>query len=743
MSSDARLHGLLDDLGAVYPGAEISRGIDRGANPARAFRILTSAKHPRLAIPIDVPAVVQSALRRDTANDSSRDARMRAVVATLAASRIAPLAFRSTISVSSIEPGAVESVLASATGADVRIVLHGGAQRANAKPVLAVYRTDGTEVGFCKVGVTALATALVQHETMTLRAIESRRLPGIVVPSVVYDGPWHAGSLLLMSAVRGSRGDHAGVPIDAMRALTTVNGVYHSPLHESVWFASLRERLSDTSDQHRDALTRLSDALLVRDGDRLVPFGAWHGDWGPWNMAWDGSRAVVWDWERFAPDVPAGMDAAHFVAHSRLRQIGDLPLATQALTGDAEPAVARVLASLSSAHAAGELARIVVDCYLLEIACRFAVDAHTSGIAPVDRLATWYQQVSAARLKIQTEAASLVSADRRTDSASTSTPPDSADVRLRKDAVSTSGTKTPEAGAGSQLGPLHQLRAGSSDAAKDRARLVVATAGRATWRARMLPRFLISGVQRAGTTSLFRTLARHPDVVPPLMHKGIHYFDTAEHYDRGIAWYQGHFPIAALASKRAQSGRAVTGEASPYYVFHPLAGERIARDLPAARLIVLLRDPVERAYSAHKQESGRGFESETFVRALELEDARLEGEEQRIREDPTYQSFHHQHHAYRRRGHYAEQLRSLFDTVGRDRVIVIETDELFAGDAHVWADLLEHVGLPYWNPGLLPRDNARPSAALDTGVRAELQAYFAPHDEALVELLGREPTWRR
>ena len=69
----------------------------------------------------------------------------------------------------------------------------------------------------------------------------------------------------------------------------------------------------------------------------------------------------------------------------------------------------------------------------------------------------------------------------------------------------------------------------------------------------------------------------------------------------------------------------ITGESSPYYLFHPLAAERIARDLPDVRLVVLLRDPVERAYSAYTHERARGFETETFARALELEPERLAG----------------------------------------------------------------------------------------------------------------------
>jgi hypothetical protein len=279
--------------------------------------------------------------------------------------------------------------------------------------------------------------------------------------------------------------------------------------------------------------------------------------------------------------------------------------------------------------------------------------------------------------------------------------------------------------------------------AKQSVRRIAATVGHATSELRMEPDFLIVGGQRCGTTSLFRYLAAHPAVVPPLFQKGIHFFDL--HYGRGLRWYRGQFPVRSIADRRVapEAPRAVTGEASPYYVFHPLAAERIARDLPAVKLIVLLRDPVDRAFSAHKQESGRGFETEPFDRALDLEESRLEGEVERIQADPTYVSFSHQHHAYLARGRYAEQLERLFDLFGRERVLVLESAVLAATPEPVWERVLDFLGLPSWSPPAFARHNVRPSAPLPDRLQSRLEAYFAPHDAKLATLLGEVPTWRR
>ena len=121
--------------------------------------------------------------------------------------------------------------------------------------------------------------------------------------------------------------------------------------------------------------------------------------------------------------------------------------------------------------------------------------------------------------------------------------------------------------------------------------------GRLTAPARMTPSFLICGGQRCGTTSLYRALAAHPVVLKAVLHKGVHYFDTS--YQRGPEWYRGHFPLLRSAERiwERYGVRAQTFESSPYYMYHPQAAARIAADLHRAKLVVLVRDPVERAYS--------------------------------------------------------------------------------------------------------------------------------------------------
>ncbi len=297
----------------------------------------------------------------------------------------------------------------------------------------------------------------------------------------------------------------------------------------------------------------------------------------------------------------------------------------------------------------------------------------------------------------------------------------------------------------STAAPLARLRIGPQSvppAAWRAGRSVSRSAGRLTHRARMLPGFLIVGAQRCGTTSMYHTLSQHPAVLSAVLHKGVHYFDTG--YDHGLAWYRGHFPLRARGAlaRRATGDVPLTFESSPYYMFHPLAAERISRDLPEVKLVVLVRDPVERAYSAHAHELARGYETEPFERALELEDQRLPGEAERIVSQPGYLSHSHQHQAYLTRGHYADQLERLEKLFGRDRVHVMDSGRFFTDPEPVYDGVLDFLGLRRHGYPVFERHNARPRSPMPETLRARLGEHFLPHDERLASWLGRSPSWR-
>ena len=237
-----------------------------------------------------------------------------------------------------------------------------------------------------------------------------------------------------------------------------------------------------------------------------------------------------------------------------------------------------------------------------------------------------------------------------------------------------------------------------SPAVKRSVQAVTVGWGRLTSRARMTPGFLIVGGQRCGTTSMYRTLAPHPNVLKAVKHKGIHYFDTD--YRRGPEWYRAHFPLRRTA------------------------------------------DAVERAYSAHAHELARGYEDQDFETALALEDVRLAGEAEKLVADPAYRSHSHQHHGYLQRGRYIEHLERLQSVFGRERMHVVDSHRFFTDPERVYDAVLDFLGLPHTGYPVFERHNARPRTPMDPALRERLEAHFEPYDERLAAWLGHPVSWR-
>jgi hypothetical protein len=282
---------------------------------------------------------------------------------------------------------------------------------------------------------------------------------------------------------------------------------------------------------------------------------------------------------------------------------------------------------------------------------------------------------------------------------------------------------------------------GATKLARRAARWSAQAYARPTAGLRLLPDYLIIGAQRAGTTSLHRYLVQHPGVGTMLRTKGVHFFDTG--YGRGMAWYASRFPTKLYAWYVARRHRVElrTGEASPYYLFHPHVPHRVAEHLPRVKLIALLRDPVQRAYSHYQHEVARGFETLSFEQAIEAEPARLAGETDRMLAEPLYNSFAHQHHSYLARGRYQEQLavwRSLF---GDRQLLVLSSERFFAEPERTLRQVLDFLDLPALTPDAYERHNAHAYRQMGAEIRGRLIEHYREPNRRLYESLGEDFGW--
>ncbi|WP_416896474.1 MAG: sulfotransferase domain-containing protein [Minwuia sp.] len=210
---------------------------------------------------------------------------------------------------------------------------------------------------------------------------------------------------------------------------------------------------------------------------------------------------------------------------------------------------------------------------------------------------------------------------------------------------------------------------------------------------RVLPDFVIVGAQKAGTTSLFHYLQQHPRIATPSS-KEVHYFDY--NYHRGESWYRAHFQRAdEKARQEEELGALVLNfEASPYYMYHPLAIERMKADLPEVKAVAMLRDPVARTYSHYWHEHNKDQDDLSLADAIEREPRRLAGEAEKIRETAGYHSYAHQHFSYVDRSRYGAQVQRLFEVLGRENVCLVKSEAFFTDPAAETERVFEFLGLP-------------------------------------------------
>ena len=251
------------------------------------------------------------------------------------------------------------------------------------------------------------------------------------------------------------------------------------------------------------------------------------------------------------------------------------------------------------------------------------------------------------------------------------------------------------------------------------------------------PSFLIVGAQKSGSTFLYRNLVAQPGVLPAYK-KEIHYFDL--HHDEGPGWYRAHFPLNLRSLfpllRNLGEGGAITGESSPYYLFHPGIPGRVRALLPEVRLIAVLRHPVERAYSHYQHEFRRGVETAPPAEAFAAEGERLAGEDVKLLADPGYVSRSHRKFSYLARGRYAEQLLRWLEVFPPRQLLVLKSEEMYADPGAALARAMAFLGRP-GSPVRVPHSNKpKDYQALEPDIRHYLSGVFAPHNEALYRLLA-------
>jgi hypothetical protein len=257
----------------------------------------------------------------------------------------------------------------------------------------------------------------------------------------------------------------------------------------------------------------------------------------------------------------------------------------------------------------------------------------------------------------------------------------------------------------------------------------------------VLPDFLIIGSQKCGTTSLYQYLSYHPCIYPASK-KEVGYFDR--YYSGDRSWYRSHFPSSLYKYYRHTLCKRpfLTGEASTGYIVIPQALRRIAHLLPYIKLILLLRNPVDRAYSHYHHTRRAGLEPYSFEEALHQETARIGHDWQHMLAEGVY-SLEVDYYAYRRIGIYIHQVQVLLSLFPREQVLILATEHLARCPEAVCTQVVRFLELPPWPCRHFERHNSGSYAPMAEATRARLVEYYQPYNQALYEYVGMEFAWDR
>ena len=246
------------------------------------------------------------------------------------------------------------------------------------------------------------------------------------------------------------------------------------------------------------------------------------------------------------------------------------------------------------------------------------------------------------------------------------------------------------------------------------------------------PHFIILGAMKSGTSALFHYLGQHPEIRTPDVRE-LHYFD--QFHRRGWDWYQAQFPDLEPGQR--------TGEASPYYLFHPLAARRAAAELPRhTRFIVLLRDPISRALSHYHHMVQTGWERLPFDHAIDLERLRLQGEEEKLVTDERYDSHNHRKFSYLHRGLYLGQLQRWLSYFPAERFHIDTYEQFYANPHQGLRRVTDFLEVAPWLPEQFPAvNNGGAYGEMPPHAERILRQFFAPHNAELARFLGTDLPW--
>lgn len=363
----------------------------------RTYAILPTAADPKIVVPARPSRTAAVALGNYNTAAPRRQRRMlNALAALLRAGLGGIYPYRMHVEThAATDPDDIERLLSKICGTSVRVSLFVSPPRAVRKPVLQVLDERGEVVGYTKLGVDPFTRSLLGAEAAAVERLGRSELLSIGLPTILYHGEWRGTGVLLQTAIPRGAPAHSARP-EVRRAAVELTracrGATCALEASSYWHELVRRVRALDPGPAAGRIERSVGMLAAHAGDVLVEFGCSHGDWAPWNMTVTGGRVHVWDWEKFADNVPAGFDTIHFFVQEAVVSAGvDIVDAFARATAGTD----RLLADFALRPANADLS---VWLYAIELAVRYLEDAEGErGRTRMSRLGDWLDPVLTAQ----------------------------------------------------------------------------------------------------------------------------------------------------------------------------------------------------------------------------------------------------------------------------------------------------------------------------------------------------------
>jgi hypothetical protein len=371
---------LLDAAAAVWPGADRVSVVRRpwSAEGTRDYLVLPHVVSPRWLLPADAPHT--AAALADQGSGPLRRLAARGLALAHRSGVVRRLPVRR-LRVRDGNDDSLVALLREAFGENVEVGVRLAAWDQARGLVVRVFDPAGTTLAFGRLGVDDHGRAAVRSERHGLSRASDLGLRTVVPPTLIGVPQWRGDDVLLLAPLTpvGTQAPDSHVPVDAIMELAHAGASRAARLTSSGWWSSVTYRLALVEDGALRTQLDVARRALAASGTTELQLGAWHGDWTPWNMAYDGRRVLLWDWEHFAEDVPVGFDMLHYLAqHMRVSR------GTNSTAEQAWRARGGELVSEAAGLAAAE-SDLVVLAYLLEVNLRFVLDRQGTPAATAAR----------------------------------------------------------------------------------------------------------------------------------------------------------------------------------------------------------------------------------------------------------------------------------------------------------------------------------------------------------------------